>query len=78
MSEMGNECAFCKQPVIPEADTEAVVVNFCKVVWEGDILSLKTIEDKPAVIAHQDCWESRNSFAPARRRVLQIGGVNDE
>ena len=72
-----NVCAFCGNPVTNSGETVMVTAAY-KVMFNGtDSAEMEQIEDRVSQISHEDCWKGRNSFAPARRRVLQIGGTKE-
>lgn len=72
--ETDNICAFCDNPVTNSGET-VMVISAYKVIFNGtDRAQMEPIEDTTQ-ISHQDCWEGRNSFAPARRKIIQIGGI---
>lgn len=75
MEEAQNECAFCENPVV-NSDETVMVISAYRTVFNGtDKGIMEPIKDDIPRVAHEDCWEGRNGFAPARRRVLHIGGI---
>ena len=69
-----NECAFCKQG-FTEKDTTVMVTFPYKITINDTSINLEAIEGNNMEVSHEDCWEGRNGFAPARRRIIQITEV---
>lgn len=71
---MSPTCSFCDQPI---KDGELVIVSKeATIKLHGDHFEL-THSEKPCTLSHEDCWEGRKRPFPARRRVIQIGGINE-
>ncbi len=73
IEEMDNTCAFCGNPVTNSGET-VMVTSAYKVTFDGTDKGQMKLIDNTSQISHQDCWEGRNNFAPARQRVLHFGG----
>lgn len=70
------DCAFCGQQFT--ADEKIKAIFDATFEHRGGLFSsghyqasVEWVKDQE--FAHKDCWEARNSFAPARRRLLKIG-----
>jgi len=74
IEEADNHCAFCGNPIVNSGE-QIMVISAYRTIFNGtDSGLLEPIEGMVPEVAHQDCWEARNSFAPARRRRLDISG----
>lgn len=75
------DCAFCGQQFTADEKCKAIFSTTFE--HKGGFFPSgqyqASIEwDKDQEFAHEDCWEARNRPFPARRRVIEIGGISNE
>ena len=73
-------CAFCGQQLTKDEEAKlTITVGFKPTLSDPNHFHAVGQWEGSQEFSHEDCWEARNRFAPARRRIIQIGTVdNDE